>query len=178
MRQHDYQRALSVYELWGMTGAEAGDYRAAAGTALAAHKSDLADHFLEQGLQHYPNDPDLLQMMAKQAVAHGQYKEAQGYLKSALRATRNPDVNKQQSFRGGEQDSSKRGTGPTPGGGADPRISTPTSSTDMPACRQTISYRMPEDFHVQLVSANLDDQENASRSEEHTSELQSLAYLV
>src|SRR5438132_8183796 len=101
-------------------------------------------------------------MMAKQAVAHGQYKEAQGYLKSALRATRNPDVNKQQSFRGGEQDSSKRGTGPTPGGGADPRISTPTSSTDMPACRQTISYRMPEDFHVQLVSANLDDQENAS----------------
>src|SRR5437867_7331917 len=105
-------------------------------------------------------------MMAKQAVAHGQYKEAQGYLKSALRATRNPDVNKQ-SFRGGEQDSSKRGTGPTPGGGADPRISTPTSSTDMPACRQTISYRMPEDFHVQLVSANLD------RSEEHTSELQS-----
>ena len=161
MRQHDYQRALSVYGLWGMTGAEAGDYRAAAGTALAAHKSDLADHFLEQGLQHYPNDPDLLQMMAKQAVAHGQYKEAQGYLKSALRATRNPDVNKQ-SFRGGEQDSSKRGTGPTPGGGADPRISTPTSSTDMPACRQTISYRMPEDFHVQLVSANLDDQENAS----------------
>src|SRR5438552_846803 len=161
MRQHDYQRALSVYELWGMTGAEAGDYRAAAGTALAAHKSDLADHFLEQGLQHYPNDPELLQMMAKKAVAHGQYKEAQGYLKSALRATRNPDVNKQ-SFRGGEQDSSKRGTGPTPGGGADPRISTPTSSTDMPACRQTITYRMPEVFHVQLVSANLDDQENAS----------------
>src|SRR5947208_9332878 len=114
MRQHDYQRALSVYELWGMTGAEAGDYRAAAGTALAAHKSDLADHFLEQGLQHYPNDPDLLQMTAKQAVAHGKYKEAQGYLKSALRATRNPDVNKQQSFRGGEQDNSKHGARPLP----------------------------------------------------------------
>src|SRR2546428_10162958 len=114
-----------------MTGAEAGDYRAAAGTALAAHKSDLADHFLEQGLQHYPNDPELLQMMAKQAVAHGQYKEAQGYLKSALRATRNPDVNKQQRFRGGEQDNSKQGASPTPASGPDSPLTTPISPLDI-----------------------------------------------
>src|SRR6266436_8227169 len=56
----------------------------------------------------------------------------------------------------------KRRTGPTPGSGADSTVSTPISSSDMPACRQTTGYRMPEDFHVQLVSANLDDQENAS----------------
>src|SRR5207244_6005566 len=46
MRQHDYQRALTVYETWGMAQAEAGDDRAAAGTALAAHTSDLPDHVL------------------------------------------------------------------------------------------------------------------------------------
>src|SRR5437870_4047717 len=158
MRQHDYQRALSVYELWGMTGAEAGDYRAAAGTALAAHKSDLADHFLEQGLQHYPNDPDLLQMTAKQAVAHGKYKEAQGYLKSALRATRNPETQRQ-TFA--QESTSQRGFTSTDRG-SDSATGLTAPSSQMPACRQTTSYRMPQDFHVQLVSANLDDQENAS----------------
>src|SRR5438445_9135678 len=158
MRQHDYQRALTVYESWGMAQAEAGDYRAAAGTALAAHKSDLADHFLEQGLQHYPNDPDLLQMMAKQAVAHGQYKEAQGYLKSALRAAKNP-ATQRPTFA--QESTSQRGFTSTDRG-SDSATGLTAPSSQMPACRQTTGYRMPEDFHVQLVSANLDDQENAS----------------
>src|SRR5205807_9482768 len=159
MRQHDYQRALSVYGLWGMTGAEAGDYRAAAGTALAAHKSDLADHFLEQGLQHYPNDPDLLQMMAKQAVAHGQYKEAQGYLKSALRAAKNP-ATQRQTFA--QESTSQRGFTSTDRG-SDSATGLTAPSSQMPACRQTTGYRMPEDFHVQLVVRNPEDREKRSR---------------
>jgi Tfp pilus assembly protein PilF len=160
MRQHDYQRALTVYESWGMTDAEAGDYRTAVGTALAAHKSDLADHFLEQGLQHYPDDPDLLQMMAKQAVAHGKYKEAQGYLKSALRAAKNP-ATPRQSFA--EEGASQRG-GTSSDRGTDSTTGLTAPSSQMPACRQTTSFRMPEDLHVKLVSANFDDQDNASPS--------------
>jgi cellulose synthase operon protein C len=160
MRQHDYQRALSVYGLWGMTGAEAVDYRAAAGTALAAHKSDLAEHFLEEGLQHYPNDPELLEMKGRQAVAHGNYKEGQSYLKSALRAAKNPAM---QRRRFEEENASQRSV-TSPGGGTDSATGLTAPSSQMPACRQTTSYRMPEDFHLKLVSANLDDQDNANQN--------------
>jgi len=92
VRQHDYQKALGVYQSWGMSGAEAADYRAAAGAALVAHKDTVAEGFLREGLQRFPNDPELLRMNAKRAVAHGNYDQAEYQLKSALSAMRTPDA--------------------------------------------------------------------------------------
>ena len=48
LQQHDKQRALDVFQTWGMTETRAGDFRMAAGAALSAHKSDLADQFLRR----------------------------------------------------------------------------------------------------------------------------------
>ena len=50
LKRHEKQEALEVFQTWGMAGAQAGDFRVAAGTALSVHKTDLADHFLRQGL--------------------------------------------------------------------------------------------------------------------------------
>src|SRR5437764_14498744 len=86
-----------------------------------------------------------MEMRDKQAVAHGNYKEGQAYLKSALRAAKNP-APQRQSFT--EQDAPHT---ISPGdGGADSvtRLASPTSQ--MPACRQTISYRMPEQLRLKL----------------------------
>src|SRR5262249_946913 len=54
LRQHDYRKALAVYASWGMAGAEAGDYRAAVGAALATHNQILADGYLREGLENWP----------------------------------------------------------------------------------------------------------------------------
>ena len=159
MKQHDYSRALGVYESWGMKGAEPADYRAAAGTAIAAHKNELLDFYLQAGLREFPSDAGLLEMRGKQAVAHGNYKEGQAYLKSALRAAKNP-APQRQSFT--EQDAPHT---ISPGdGGADSvtRLASPTSQ--MPACRQTISYRMPEQLRLKLVSARYDDQDSTNQN--------------
>ena len=88
LQQHDWQKALNVYESWKMTGADASDYRSAAGAALSAHNNILADHFLRQGLLMFPEDPELLHMTGKQAIVRGNYKDGARYLKLALAASR------------------------------------------------------------------------------------------
>src|SRR6202007_753726 len=40
LKRHDKQQALDVFQTWGMAGAQAGDYRVAAGAALSAHKNE------------------------------------------------------------------------------------------------------------------------------------------
>src|SRR5262249_7611853 len=107
MKQHHYQKALSVYESWGMKEAEPGDYRAAVGAALAAHKNERADVFLSAGLRQFPNDPALLEIKGKQVAMRGEYNDAQSYLKSALRAVQNPTVQRQ-SLVDSEQSASQR----------------------------------------------------------------------
>jgi tetratricopeptide (TPR) repeat protein len=86
LRQHEKQKALDVFRSWGMTGAQAGDFRVAAGTALSAHKSDLAEQFLRQGLIRFPHDPELMHMTARMEIARGNYEEGERELKSALDA--------------------------------------------------------------------------------------------
>src|SRR5262249_29521810 len=88
VRQHEYHKALDAYQSWGMAGANAGDYRAAAGAALALHNDSLADQFLQEGIQHWPRDPELLRMAAKQEIAHAKYDDAKRDLRLALTATR------------------------------------------------------------------------------------------
>ncbi len=163
MKEHNNQKALAVYESWGMAGAEAGDYRAAAGTAQAAHKNELANLFLEQGLQRYPNDPDLLQMKGKQAATHGNYKEAQTYLKSALLAARNPQTSKRQESSA--PSIAQHASVPPPGAGdTDSTSGLLNSSTQVPACRKTSSFKLASDMHVRPVSLTTDDQESANQN--------------
>jgi tetratricopeptide (TPR) repeat protein len=93
LKQHEYDRALAVYESWGMVGAKASDYRAAAGAALAAHKNAVADQFLSDGRQRWPNDAELLHMTGRRAVSRGEYDSAERYLKEALAAVRRLEAN-------------------------------------------------------------------------------------
>jgi len=92
LQQHDKQRALDVFRTWGMKGAQAGDFRMAAGAALSAHKSDLADQFLRRGLESFPHDAELMHMSARQDIAHGNYDAGEHELKSALLALHQQDT--------------------------------------------------------------------------------------
>ncbi|MGB6688707.1 MAG: cellulose synthase subunit BcsC-related outer membrane protein [Terracidiphilus sp.] len=86
LREHDKLKALDLFEAWGMVGAQAGDYRVAAGAALSAHKFNLADQYLRRGLAKFPHDPELMHMTARQDIARGNYDEGEQELKSALEA--------------------------------------------------------------------------------------------
>src|SRR5262249_34547237 len=97
VNQHEYDRALDVYESWGMSGAKASDYRAAAGAAMAAHNNGRADQFLSEGLQQWANDVALLHMNAVQAISRGEYESARRSLKNALEAVKRQNTNDQAS---------------------------------------------------------------------------------
>jgi tetratricopeptide (TPR) repeat protein len=88
LKRRRTQDALAVFQNWGMAGAQAGDFRVAAGTALSAHNPDLADHFLRQGLYSFPSDPELLHMKARQDIARGDYEAGERELRSALQTIR------------------------------------------------------------------------------------------
>lgn len=97
LKRHQKQEALEVFQTWGMEGAQAGDFRVAAGTALSIHKTDLADHFLRQGLYSFPNDPELMHMKARQDIAHGDYGAGERELRSALQAIHEHDWSESQT---------------------------------------------------------------------------------
>jgi tetratricopeptide (TPR) repeat protein len=91
LKRHDKQKALEVFRTWGMNGAQAGDYRVAAGAALLAHKFDLAQEYLHSGLQRFPHDPELMHMNAREDIARGNYDEGEQELRSALVAMHEQD---------------------------------------------------------------------------------------
>jgi len=86
LKKGDRARALEVYQTWGLQGANADDYRAAAGTALAQHDTITADRLLQEGLKQFPSDRDLLRMNGRQAVSRGDYRDAEKLLTAALAA--------------------------------------------------------------------------------------------
>lgn len=92
LKRHDKQKALDVFQTWGMKDAQPGDFRMAAGAALSAHKFDSADQFLRRGLAQFPNDPELMHMSARQDIARGNYDEGERELRSALVAIQAPDT--------------------------------------------------------------------------------------
>ena len=164
-REHNYQKALDVYASWSLRGAEPGDYRSAAGIATAAHKPELSNFYLEQGLQNFPTDPDLLEMKGKQEIAQGNYKQGQSYLKSALRAAKRPAVQQEGFMEDSAANPRNMPSGPNMSSGS---LQVPASPSRMPACRQSISYSyaMPEDFHVKLVSATWEDEGAAGETQD------------
>src|SRR5262249_1998619 len=141
LRQHEYHRALDVYESWGMAGANAGDYRAAAGAALAVHNDSLAGQFLQEGLQHWSRDAELLRMSAKQEVAHGKYDEAKRDLRLALTATReSARSNAQEDDPGRAQSLAQAAkTGENDPAATLPALNPESQSSPATACRTTAS---------------------------------------
>ena len=75
-----------------MDGAQAGDYRVAAGAALSVHKFDLADQFLGEVSRKFPHDAGLMHMNARQDIARGNYDEGEQELRSALVAVREQET--------------------------------------------------------------------------------------
>jgi cellulose synthase operon protein C len=92
LQRNDKQKALDTFQSWGMAGAQAGDYRVAAGAALSDHKYELADQYLKQGLEHFPTDPELMHMTARQDIARGNYDDGERELRAALTAVRDQDA--------------------------------------------------------------------------------------
>src|SRR5262249_38200708 len=90
LEQHQYEKVLDLYRSWGMAGADAGEYRLAAGAATLAHQDAVADTFLFDGRQRWPDDAELLRMTGRRYVAAGQYRDGERYLKSALAAAHRP----------------------------------------------------------------------------------------
>jgi cellulose synthase (UDP-forming) len=90
LQQRQYEKVLDLYRSWGTAGADAGEYRLAAGAALMARQDTLADTFLFEGRQRWPDDAELLRMTGRQYVAAGKYRDGERYLKSALAAARRP----------------------------------------------------------------------------------------
>jgi tetratricopeptide (TPR) repeat protein len=88
LKRHDKEKALDVFQTWGMVGAQAADFRMAAGAALSAHKNDLAEQYLRRGLAKFPDDPGLMHMTAQREIAHGDYNAGERELRSALLALR------------------------------------------------------------------------------------------
>jgi len=145
-REHNYRRALEIYASWTMTGARAADYRAAAGAALAVHKNELVNGYLEQGLRRFPDDPDLLEMRGKQEVARGNYEQGQSYLKRALKSARSPLP---QAGDGADN----RGRDSLPADTRARRTGSAVAGKQPTACQETTRYRMPGDSRWKLENA-------------------------
>jgi cellulose synthase operon protein C len=173
--QHDWDKALSVYESWKMVGADASDYRAAAGAALSAHKSLLADQFLRQGLLLFPDDAELLHMTAKQAVVIGNYKEAERYLNLALAASRKQEANPQKSTWTSEQDALERESesplSSSPAALSALNSSSVTQPSGMPACQVTTGST-PSDLSIRPISQTSTDSDRKEADIEQAHDIQ------
>lgn len=118
LKRHDKENALEVFHTWGMTGAEAGDYRMAAGAAMSAHKDTLAGQYLRRGLESFPNDPELIHMNARQDILGGDYAEGERELESALVAMRDQGASKSGSNAVRLQNSRENGSDSFAGAGS------------------------------------------------------------
>lgn len=168
LQQHDWEKALGVYGSWNMTGANAGDYRSAAGAALSAHKMTVADHYLRQGLLLFPDDAELLHMTARQAVVRGDYKEGTRYLKLALAASRREESNPQSLKDESPEEALDRESAAALNAESAPPIPTATlsSSSSTPGC-QVITGSTPSDLRVRPISLTSSDSNAPNIEETH-----------
>ena len=86
------RQAFEEHRNWGLIGGDRDDYVGALGAAIGAHEFKSADAWLNTALSQWQNDPKLLMMGAKLAVARGDYTRANRYYQAALAQT-TPDSN-------------------------------------------------------------------------------------
>jgi tetratricopeptide (TPR) repeat protein len=92
MRGGYARQAFDEYRNWGLIGGDRDDYVGALGAAIGAHEFKSAEAWLNTSLSQWQNDPKLLTMGAKLAVARGDYTRANRYYQAALAQT-TPDSN-------------------------------------------------------------------------------------
>ncbi len=72
--------ALKIYEDMNWEAAKVGDFASAVDAALVAHRTQLADKWLQEGLQRYPGSDQLLAVGARLEEQRGDIKKAKQYL--------------------------------------------------------------------------------------------------
>jgi tetratricopeptide (TPR) repeat protein len=72
--------ALKIYEDMNWETAKVGDYASAVDAALVAHRIPAADKWLQDGLQHFPGNDQLLALGARLEEQRGDIKKAKEYL--------------------------------------------------------------------------------------------------
>jgi tetratricopeptide (TPR) repeat protein len=92
LKQGENKRALTVYERWGMRGANAADYTGAIGAALSQKDRKSAEIWLDQALRKWPGNGELLSLAGKLAADAGDYTRAQNYWSAAARAMRTDEL--------------------------------------------------------------------------------------
>jgi predicted Zn-dependent protease len=80
------KEAVAIFRAEDLTHAEAADYKAAVGAALAANDMKDAETWLRYGLDLYPRDPQMLVLAAKYEAAEGDPQRAAEYYRAALKA--------------------------------------------------------------------------------------------
>ncbi len=151
LRDHDKQRALDLFRAWGMVGAQAGDYRVAAGAALSAHKFDLASQYLRQGLAQFPHDPELMHMTARQDIARGDYDEGEQELKSALQSLQDQDASTSKPARA-RSDADASGADNSPVATRNTASAGNGSTESAPPCRAEASGGAINQAHIRPTS--------------------------
>jgi cellulose synthase operon protein C len=76
--------ALKIYEDMNWETAKVGDYASAVDAALVAHRVPMADKWLQEGLQLYPGDDQLLALGARLEEQRGDIKRAKQYLQAEI----------------------------------------------------------------------------------------------
>jgi len=76
--------ALKIYEDMNWETAKVGDYASAVDAALVAHRVPLADKWLQDGLQRFPGNDQLLAAGARLEEQRGDIKKARQYLNAEI----------------------------------------------------------------------------------------------
>lgn len=85
------KEAVAIFRSQDLSQANADDYKAAIGAALAANDLKDAEVWLRFGLEQYPRDPQMLQLAAKFEQARGDPNRAAEYYRAALKVMPAPD---------------------------------------------------------------------------------------
>lgn len=78
--------AVAIYQSLDMTNATSSDYETMVGAALSAQNMKLAESWLRQALEKFPNDPKVLSTAARFEQARGDSARAAEYWKASLNA--------------------------------------------------------------------------------------------
>jgi tetratricopeptide (TPR) repeat protein len=86
VRTGQIKEALAIYKSVGTQDASAADFQGAIGAALSANDKVLAESWLRQALERFPNDAAILAMAARFEQARGDNQRAADYWRASIAA--------------------------------------------------------------------------------------------